>query len=129
VLSACVCSTLSGRRAARCARVRMRPPSHSYVHVSHPGPTRRSATYNPAVKVKQERGPRGVPDALPSQPSLDEVLPGGAEVRVTRSRLATAPASCGASGGAAEMQDAIEEAARLRFAPLALSTLHVGRRC
>ena len=76
--------------------------------------------------MKQERGPRGVPDALPSQPNLDEMLPGDAEVSGTRSRLATAAAassSSGASGGAAEMQEVIEEAAGLRFARRSLSPL------
>ena len=45
----------------------------------------KSATYVPKPKVKQERGSRDVLlDASPHQAALDDVLPGGACITVTR---------------------------------------------
>ena len=88
VLSLCVLGALSGRLMhARACGLRL---TNTFTTQGQRGG--RPPTPEGEARAT-ERGPRGMPDALPWQPSLDEVLPGDTEVSITRSRRASAAAS------------------------------------
>jgi hypothetical protein len=75
----------------------------------------KSATYVPKPKVRLERGPRDMLDASPHQAALDDVLPGGASITVTRqmprrSRLPSAAGAASGSGDPAAWEAAAEAA-------------------
>jgi len=72
----------------------------------------KSQTYVPAIKIKQVRGPRDKLDAEPHQPDVDDVLPGGAGITVSRpTTRSRRPGAAEAAGGSDDPPEHLSAAA------------------